>query len=85
MIDDEPTDEPLDPDEVDTTLAEQAAIDTLAMERAEALGRPVIVASFAGTGKATVFDLHGLELDELRPIEVARDVTITASPPERSS
>lgn len=69
-------DSPLDPDEVDTTLAEQDAIDSLAMERAEALGRPVIVASFAGTGKATVFDLHGLELDELHLVEVARDVPL---------
>lgn len=75
MTDDGPTDDPL-PDDIETTLAEQVAIDDLALSRAQALGRPVIVASFAGTGKATVFDLHGLALDELRPVKVARDVLL---------
>ena len=60
MIDDEPTGDPLDPDEVETTLAEQYEIDRLAFERAQALGRPVLVASFHGTGKVTVYDPHGI-------------------------
>jgi len=43
----------------------------------------VIVATFASSGTATVFDCHGLALDELQPVEVADDVRVTPSPPER--
>ena len=37
----------------------------------------MIVASFHDSNRATVFDLHGVELDELRAVEVARDVRLT--------
>ena len=76
---DEPTDDPLDPDEVETTLAEQLAIDELAFSCAEALGRPVLVAGFHGSGRVTVMDGYGRSLDELRLVEVARDVPIETS------
>jgi hypothetical protein len=60
-----------------------AGFDTLAIERTKAIGYPVIVATFASSGTATVFDCHGLALDELQPVEVADDVRVTPSPPER--
>jgi hypothetical protein len=82
MSDDDPNSEPL-PDDIQTSLATQVELDTLAIERAKALGRPVIVASFASSGKATVYDLQGLSLDELRPVKVADNVRVTPSPPER--
>jgi hypothetical protein len=53
---------------VETTLAEQVAIDELAFGREKTLGRPVVVASFAGPGTATVFDVRGARR-RLRPVE----------------
>jgi hypothetical protein len=67
-------DDPLEEGEVDQPLDEALAMHELACERAAALGRPVIVAGFSRTRRAAVYDLHGLALDELRPVEVARDV-----------
>ena len=81
-MNDEPTDDPL-PDDIQTSLATQVDIDTLAAERANALGRPVIVATFASSGRAVVYDLHGTELDEMRAVKVADGVRVTPSLPER--
>ena len=76
-------DGPLDPDEVSTSLQTQVDLDELAFSRAAAIGYPVIVASFASSGRATVFDCHGLAGGELRPVRVAAGVRVTPSPPER--
>jgi hypothetical protein len=74
-----------DDDGDDELTSEQtmSELDELALRRAASLGRPVLVAGFASSGRARVFDLelpNGAPLDEGEFVPVA-DVTVTRSPP----
>jgi hypothetical protein len=64
-------------------ISEEAQVEMaeLACLRAEALGTGVVVAGFAGSGRAQVFDLEMRE-GELELVHIA-SVPIVASPPCR--
>ena len=62
-----------------TTMSD---LEEVALRRAAALGRPVIVAGFASSGKATVFDYEGPpELDEGELVEAGVVSTWPSRPP----
>jgi hypothetical protein len=57
-------------DERETSEETQAELDEIACRRADALGRGVVVAGFAGSGRAQIFDVE-LREGELELVPVA--------------
>jgi hypothetical protein len=75
----------VDRDELGGQTSEQTMSDLeeLAIRRAAATGKPVVVAGFSSSGRATVLDYEGpLELDEGELVEAA-DVPVWPSRPPR--
>ena len=69
-------------DQRETGPETQAELDEVALSRAAALGKGVVVAGFTGSGKAQVFDVE-LREGELGLVPVDT-VPITPSPPPES-
>ena len=66
-----------------TSEATMRELEELAQRRALALGRPVVVAGFASSGRARVLDYEGpQELGEGELVDVA-EVAMHPSPPGR--
>jgi hypothetical protein len=65
-------------EEHETSPEEQAELDELALSRADALGTGVVVAGFAGSGRAQIFDVE-LREGELQLVPVA-SVPVIATP-----
>jgi hypothetical protein len=67
-------------DERETSPDEQEQLDEIACARADALGTGVVVAGFAGSGRAQVFDVE-LREGELELVPVASVPITPSSPP----
>jgi hypothetical protein len=72
-----------------TSPATMSDLEELALSRASALGKPVVVAAFASSGSAVVLDLDlpdgCTSIEEGELVEAARDVRIWPSRPPRPS